>query len=319
MRTTTIHSLPTELVQIIHSELPPEDGRRFRLTCWNLRNKTVAGPWTRADQKRWALARQKHWPNGVLCHNCYYFHPFGLTDKSFPPDQYVHQPHLECGNTQGSVKLGTRWLKFSHVQLLMNRRRWGKEHGLPLDALSKPYELSPPACLERPDQFRLRQKWQPKIIRGQLYLKGEYVLCGHMPDLVLSLDSLFPIQLCQHRVTEFGVISLLCRRITEPITNPSAWPTEGNSRAFPLQCCDFCHTDYAVTLGYHPGNDRVRYVRFETWHLLGECATPGDRHWLAMSSMDVLKIMSFKVNNRSNFVCEQGGQVRWIYEMAEHF
>ncbi|KAK7530783.1 uncharacterized protein J3D65DRAFT_639548 [Phyllosticta citribraziliensis] len=316
---TQIRSLPTELLQIINDELSPADSRRLRMTCSNLWNRIKPVPWTAADQKAWVSAREENYPDGLLCHNCYRFHHFSRSmDSKFPKNHYVDEPHLECGRKQGMVLLGTRWLKFCHVQLLMNRHRWGKEHGIPLDALSMPYESPPPPGLERPDQFRMRQMWKAKVVQGQLYLKGEYTLSGHFPDIIATLETKKPIRLCKHRTTEFGIVKHLCRRIKEQVCSPRIWPRQLGSRVLNLDSCDFCYMDYQITLGYLP--DGVHCVQFETWHRVGNCASPGDRNWLALTSDDVMKIISHNADARGirSSGCNESGSIRWSFEMAEY-
>ncbi|KAK7537603.1 hypothetical protein IWX49DRAFT_570412 [Phyllosticta citricarpa] len=311
-----ICTLPTELLEIISGGLSRADRRNFRMTCLELRRRTAPGPWTTEDQKAWVRAREEHQPDGLLCHSCHRFHRFSREmDNEFPKSHYIHQPHLECGRKQGMVLLGTRWLKFCHVQLLMNRHRWGREHGVPLDALSMPYESPPPPGLSRPDQFRMKQMWKAKVVQGQLYLKGKYTISGDFSDIVATLESRKPIRICKHRTTEFGIVKHLCRRISEQIASPSIWPEKHESRCFGLDYCDFCYTDYQMTLGYLP--DGLHCVSFETWHRVGSCHSPEDRNWQALILDDPIKMIS--VNASSIIRRHEKGKMRWMFEMANYF
>lgn len=147
---------------------------------------------------------QKDLPDWLLCYSCSLFHP--VKANGGPRDMWHYEDEPTCVQESGylypTIDFNPR---YQHVQLLMNRYRFGRSYTKHLQALSHNFSRSY-------HDSKLEGTIWGEIVAGQLLLRFNQRLCLLAPASVRCIqDRLRPI--CPH-LEWFG-------------KDPSLWDTIG--------------------------------------------------------------------------------------------
>lgn len=211
---------------------------------------------------------EKDLPDHRLCHRCVKFHP-RIPSEDVRLDFRSRPPKCDIYELKGML-LGHPcfWLRYHHVQLAMNRHRFGLNHGMSLDHMHIPTSKS-----------MLHGGYYPssdaRIVADELILRFKYGVLVQSSSISAYLnDHKFWI-LCPHINTFYGnqkrqMIDLIeCQlqhRDTGPCENCSG-----------LRQCHACPTEYEIKVYRAGATGHVLEVT--TWRSLGSGRTPNDPKW----------------------------------------
>ena len=270
-RIPKIYEVPRDVLLCVVDKLAPADVAALALSSKAMLN-TLGHQALKIDNKddrRDLLRRFEHrYPDHLLCHQCGVFH----LRRRRPRDPVLlyarwHHGIPACDRQSGCfVNFSTALsISFSLVQEVMNRHRYGREHGLDLRVM----RFDEP---RHPEYFQTRAK----IFRGQLYLIiQERMQTLRTDDDVESIVRRTEIRYCRH------FSSRTIWPFPEHILHSLA-QQGGLKQTVYLQCLE-CSTLVQLQLRRRSILSPSNCITTTAWYRLGPCTNPFDPQWRALT------------------------------------
>ena len=269
---SSLLALPPEILQYIRDLLPLNSAACFIISNKNLLrilgSKTLHSlkekdhAW---ERKLFLMTLEKELPDWQLCHPCSRFHPI---DRKSTPESVGSSSTPKCVQINGRVKMDIFFrVRFQHVQLIMNRYRFGLPYVNDLKRLNYHYQVSiPDSCAESTvtafiensklfmrvtSRLRLPDGWNRSLIPRRLPH-----VCRHNEARPISSDQTL-------------LKTLLCRRShgdRRPCAECRDWKR-----------CRFCPTYFLVTV--LESKDAGTSIVVEVQRRLGSRRDPFDPDW----------------------------------------
>ena len=266
-------TLPVEILQYIRDLLPLNSAACFIIsnrkllrilgskTLHSLKEKDHV--W---ERKGFLMTLEKDLPDWQLCHPCSLFHPLDLNNG--PKSVWWHDDEPNCVQLNGHVYIDAMFkVRYQHVQLIMNRYRFGLPYVNDLKRLCYHYQSPAPdsyvestitafiedsALVMRVTlRLQLRNGWSKNLIDARLP-----AVCPHN-----AACWIFPDQTLWN--------TLQCRRShghEPPCAECRGWKR-----------CRFCSTSFLVNV--RESRDSGTSIEIEVRRWFGSCKDPFDPDW----------------------------------------
>lgn len=270
-----LEKLPLEILQYIASLLPTGCAASLALCSHTMMLILGREYWFRLiveKEQSWQFLRriECNIPGFYFCHRCVKLHPVGTVPGlgRLRRDTLFGVLSIGCFSAGGHSVLGPfHRIEYTHVQLALNRHRWGFQYGIGLEELS---------IVEPKYRFRHGRHLTVRsgVVNNELILKiqhtfnfeGEFVgqwesqgveFCPHDSswDVVTNQNSI-PILLRCKQLHKNHVAEVACRRCVG------------------LRKCPGCHTDFLIE---REGSEYIVTL----WKNLGSGRSPTDAKWLS--------------------------------------
>ena len=286
---TSLRTLPSELLLMIALQLPLADAANFALI--NRRLSMLIGPtyWPRhrihaaipGHREPFLNTFARDLPSWFFCHSCSHLHPFDRVPPPGPFDAPSNPLWCSQANLEGIVRpyeddLGSfpyYSINFHHLQLAMRRHYLGPGYGISADDLSfvqvdevSESELRGP----RTTLFSVEARVCTEPARLCLNIQRWAVL--HTNVLELAVERAKCVRLCIHHTAEEGELSQLIISSLDEYFTRSEGPREPKRRT-----CRRCQFVYQLEV-VDTGSDGLAIVTTK-WLDLGSGLTPLDRKW----------------------------------------
>ena len=266
-------NLPVEILQYIRDLLPLNSA-----ACFIISNKDllrILGSKTlhslkeedhASERKLFLMTLEKELPDWQLCHPCSLFHP--IDQNSCPKSVWQRFQEPKCVQLNGHVRIDAIFkVRFQHVQLIMNRYRFGLPYVNDLKKLDYHYQDSRPdsyaestvtafiedsgLIMRVTSRLELPNGWNRILISVRLpYVCRHTEACRLFPDRTL-LNTL----LCCHSHGD-----------GPPCTECRDWKR-----------CRFCPTYFLVNV--RESRDSGASIAIEVRRRFGPCRDPFDPDW----------------------------------------
>lgn len=251
-----ILQLPADVLCYIVDRIPPTEAASLALSSKAILN-TVGRRVLRIEKTEDRVELLKHleifFPGHLLCYQCGKFH---VRRKKF---RIYYDEETSCDRKNGRYSYCSYVLDspFTRFQEIMNRHRYGEEHGASVKSLNrvKFWNVGP-----FDQKFELTKA---KIIDDQLFIRTDIRLLSNKKGR-WELKKLYYCQFCPHHGSwEFRV-------------------GESHHRAMTFIRCLECSTEICFDIVLNP----FSYGRFRTivWCNLGLCRSPFENEWRALTS-----------------------------------
>ncbi|KAF1846727.1 uncharacterized protein K460DRAFT_286786 [Cucurbitaria berberidis CBS 394.84] len=277
-----ILSLPIELVQQITLYLDNASAASFclssRFICYavgiNHLSKYIDTSKSRFEKRRTIEAVvERAFPGHWFCAWCDKFHMWRARDG---PRVTEKEKRRDCAEFNSYLHDGNDYmLYYHHIRLAINRKLWGPEHGIPLEALSYTHS-SMAKVFKTPVPTKLQ--CEARIVHGHFLLHSSWAVTlpawsTSNKNLLRHIWPALPHILAGHRDSENGHTGLMAA-----IDNVVR---RGWKYAF-TQMCSTCATDWTVTCHQFPHvtGGQARLV-IQTWRDLGGGRNPFETGWRA--------------------------------------
>ena len=266
-------TLPVEILQSIRDLLPLSSVVCFTIssrhllrilgskTLHSLREKGHA--W---ERKCFSVALEIDLPDWQLCYPCSLFHP--VDPSNGPKSLWRDEGEPECVQETGIIDFHVQFnVRYQHVQLVMNRYRFGLLYTSDLERLCHHY------------QSRDRDSYVESIITASIENGGLILLVNSRVQLLNGWDKYLIDQRLPQPCRHNGVCFLfpdqtfsetLLRRRSHGDRPPCA-------RCSQWKHCKFCSTRFLVKV-QESRNSETNIV-VQVWKWLGSCKDPFDPDW----------------------------------------
>ncbi len=217
------------------------------------------------ERRRFLIVLQKDLADWLLCYRCSLFHPV----KSLPglKDRWRFHEEPPCVRENGWIYLIFGfYIRFQHLQLLMNQYRFGRPYTNHLENLSFNFSNIYKDCT-------LQGALRCEIVAGQLLLRFSQKLEFPVPTNIRSIQTLLR-EICPHLHWFGGDPNFLSDAIKCRLSHVSNSSCSGCSM---LKCCRKCSTWFLVGARELEGSKTELLI--EAWKYLGSCETPYDPKW----------------------------------------
>ena len=266
-------TLPVEILQYIRDLLPLDSAACFiicnRSLLRILGSKTLHflkeedHVW---ERRRFLIMLEKELPDWQLCHPCSRFHPVDMNSR--PQSLWGEDDEPKCVQLSGYANIDAFFkVRFQHVQLIMNRYRFGLPYVNDLKRLNYNYHESAPdshvestvtaiiedsgLVMQVTSSLHLPNGWNKRLIFTRLpYVCRHNVACWLTRDPTL----LETLQCCRSHGD--GQLCAECR----------GW-----------QRCEFCTTFFLVRV--RESRDSGTNIAVEVRRCFGPCKDPFDPNW----------------------------------------
>lgn len=319
-----VASLPSGLWQRISSLLSPRDAASLAYASKTLLWRLGYDPWDALalpenyqDRVEFLNSLQSTLPRHLFCFICAKYHLRIQPGLESLKATNVLNPLFDCPNAQVATLIPPRTritpgrtLPFTFVQLVLRAHRYGPEHGIPIDRITRRWK-EPDTEWSHTSRFCVYNNHllmrvvstsfagpnqTASSMRHLLYSREDYTpyfsMCAHWQD-----GELMTVCKCA-----LGHIPKLRERIgTENVRFIAARPQVVTLCEFcrPMRRCPECPTEYLVELRLvEDKNDN--FARFKQaivvtrWADLGDGSTPmGSKEWAAINGINTTPYNSF--------------------------
>ena len=266
-------TLPVEILQSIRDLLPLDSAACFIICNRDLLkilgSKTLHSLkeedriW---ERRRFLMTLEKELPEWQLCHPCSRFHPIDV--DNWPESLWRYHDEPRCVQLNGYVNINAFFnVRFQHVQLIMNRYRFGLPYVNDLKRLYYSHHDSAPdshaestviafiedsgLVMRVTSRLHLPNGWD----KGLIFTRLPYV-CRHNVACWLSRDQTLLDTLQCRRSHGDGALCAECR----------GW-----------QRCEFCPTSFLVRV--RESRESGTNIEVEVRRCFGPCKDPFDPNW----------------------------------------
>jgi hypothetical protein len=275
--------LPLEIMLMIGTHLEECALVSLTLTCQSLHGLwgRRSLPFQSREKEKLLLLLEKDIPFLYYCHHCIKLHRwYGRWSRSIAR---WYEERLPCNyNLKNHLYIPfICHIPYHHARLVMNRHLYGSKHGLPLQVLNERDK-----SIRYSDGVVKSVSQEARIFNNQLlvlsvislrHLRGDWVLLrSHIDSHAYSI--------CEHLLLARGYYTSV------PIQLPKL-VEKGNALSQFLACgppfgsCTSCLTDYSINILWQ-GEKKGYTIEVLVYHGLGDCRSPFDWHWRAMSTRD---------------------------------
>lgn len=269
----SLERLPVEILQSISCHLSISATACLTLCSHQMRHILGTQTWhtlqTQPSEKAEFLScLEKDFPDHRLCHRCVKFH------RRIPSEDVrldFRASHPKCDN---HVREGMLYsnpcfrLRYHHVQLAMNRHRFGLSHGMSLDHMHLP-----------PSQSMLHGGYHPsseaRIVADELILRLKYGVLMQRSSTSAYFNFQKMWMLCPHINTFHGDRKRQMMDLIEcQLRHRDTGPCENCSG---LWQCHACPTEYEIKVCRAGAAGHI--LEATTWRNLGSGRTHNDPKW----------------------------------------
>lgn len=315
-QSSPIHKLPTELLQLITTYLPPQSTSAFSLTgryiCYvvgreHLYTYLHPSATTKFVKRDHMEILECAFPSHYYCPWCDKFHQ---RHPESGPKTWGRETKRNCQAWNGYLHAGKDYvLMWHHVRLAVNRASWGEEFGIPLDDFV--YRKDGCTSLGK-ENGRTRLDIEAKIVSGRFLLHSTFSIAiprssTRKKNFMSQLFDALPQNVVGHRDDREGH-SGLQTYVSQAVSQ---------SRYHTAQLCSACASDYRIMSEVHTSTPSIigetLFLTVESWRDLGSGRNPFEGAWRAHGEIgnsapgfgaDIVRLTNFKI-----------GQVRRAFEL----
>ena len=266
-------TLPVEILQYVRDLLPLDSAACFIICHRSLLRilgskslhslKEEDHVW---ERRRFLITLEKELPDWQLCHPCSRFHPIDV--DNWPESYWRYDEETKCVELNGYVNIDTFFkVRFQHVQLIMNRYRFGLPYVNDLKKLNYNYQESAPDS----------------------HVESTVTAFIEDSGLVMRVTSKLHLPNGWNKALLFTRLPYVCRH------NVACWLSRDQTLLETLQCCrshgdrplcaecrgwqrcEFCTTFFQVRV--RESRDSGTNIAVEVRRWFGSCKDPFDPNW----------------------------------------
>ncbi|KAI2628705.1 hypothetical protein GGR54DRAFT_588464 [Hypoxylon sp. NC1633] len=281
--TSRLLQLPAEIVLLLGDFLPQVDAVCFALACKALFFLIGDRDRMRLEEpdKETLLFRLE--PEVIGRYYCHFRQSLIRIDENEPPPQSACFYTLSLSGTMFE-------LPYHKARLVTNYGLYGPQHGFPPSSLSCQFQISESRVRrmagesKSESEIRGAEAWTAKLIDNELFLSCTHSRWG----FALTDSNSFDAETFLHHVPTYRFY--ICQHMSVgddcPSTGEHCSHRLGvNVRTGPdyhgSSWCKFCMTDWDFSIEW-VGHDYGWRLTVKTYHCMGKCRSPNDRHWEAM-------------------------------------
>jgi hypothetical protein len=268
-------ALPTEIILMITSHLEFPSTISLALTCRTLYSVCFpkSPPSNLAEKKELLGLLEKDAADSYVCHRCVKLHNWrkshsrwtrGWHDKSLPCQRFPD-------DRLTTVRVGH--IPYYYARLIMNRHFYGPAHGPRLKNLDK-WRSS----FHHPDGVVDTESRHARIVDDQLLISSTTTksrLYANSDSLKQHIDEMKSIRVCKHTLLAGSWPRYT--QLSKFVENADAL-SEARRCGWTLRSCNFCLTDYSVSMSWK-GAKKGYVVKVFIDRQLGDCRDPCDWSW----------------------------------------